>query len=130
MAHSINFVAMGQNPAGRCFCAWPKPGSNVSRKSMSKHRRIDARRSPLLRRRRRIPRRRNNPSDMTDETDKVGRQSVAAALPVAILLLSALAFLAGCKSELPINRQKASYLHFDDDSVTFLEWVKGIVFHI
>ena len=67
---------------------------------------------------------------MTNETDKVGRQSVAAALPVALLLLSALAFLAGCKSEMPITRQKASYLHFDDDSVTFLEWVKGIVFHI
>jgi hypothetical protein len=57
---------------------------------------------------------------MTDEPDKVGRQFVAPVLLVALLPPLALAFLAGCKSESPITRPKASYLQFDDDSVTFL----------
>jgi hypothetical protein len=61
---------------------------------------------------------------MTDEPNKAGgvRQSVMAALLAALLFLSALAFLAGCKSEPPITGPRVGYLHFNDRSVTFVEW--------
>src|SRR5262245_50892891 len=43
--------------------------------------------------------------------------------PLAIL--SALAFLSGCKSEPPITGPKTGYLHFNDDSVTYVEWAQA-----
>jgi hypothetical protein len=61
---------------------------------------------------------------MTDEPDEAWKP-IKAALVLFALLLSALAPLAGCKSEPPITRPKASYLHFDDDSVTFVEWAQA-----
>jgi hypothetical protein len=59
---------------------------------------------------------------MTDEPDKVGRarQSVTAALLVALLLVSALALLVGCKSEPP----KTGYLYVDDEEVAFVKWTQ------
>jgi hypothetical protein len=57
---------------------------------------------------------------MTDEPNKAGRvrQSVTAALLVALLLVSALAFLVGRKTA----PQKAGYLYTDDNTVMFIEW--------
>jgi hypothetical protein len=67
---------------------------------------------------------------MTYEPDKAGkiRQSVAVALLAALLLLSAVAFLAGCKSSPSPTEPKVGYLYSDNDSVMFVEWevMKGI----
>jgi hypothetical protein len=41
-----------------------------------------------------------------------------------LLFLSALALLAGCKSEPPITGPRTGYLHFEDGSVTFVEWAQ------
>jgi hypothetical protein len=59
---------------------------------------------------------------MTDEPDKARgvRQSVRAALFAALVLLSALVS-ADSKSEPP----KTGYLHYNDDSVTFVEWAQS-----
>lgn len=60
---------------------------------------------------------------MTDEpNDKAERvrQSIAAALLAALLLLSALALLAGCKSEPP----KTGYLYVDDEEIAFVKWTQ------
>jgi hypothetical protein len=61
---------------------------------------------------------------MTNEPDKSGRvrQSVTAALLAALLLLSALAFVAGCKSSPPPLEPKTGYLYSYDDSVIFIKW--------
>lgn len=61
---------------------------------------------------------------MTDEPDKAGRvrQSATAALLAALLLLSALVFLAGCKSSSSKTEPENGYLYFNDNSVKFLEW--------
>jgi hypothetical protein len=45
-------------------------------------------------------------------------------LLVALLVPSALALLAGCKSKPPITEPRAGYLHFEDGSVTFVEWAQ------
>jgi hypothetical protein len=39
-----------------------------------------------------------------------------------LAILSALAILAGCKSEPPITGPRVGYLHFDDGAVTYVEW--------
>src|SRR5262245_65508948 len=56
---------------------------------------------------------------MADEPDNSWRvrQSVTAALPVALLLLLALALFAGCKS----FPAKAGYLRVDDDKVVCIQ---------
>jgi hypothetical protein len=56
---------------------------------------------------------------MTDEPDKSGKP-IKAALVLFSLLLSALALLAGCKSE----PQKASFLRIDDNGVQFVKWTQ------
>jgi hypothetical protein len=57
---------------------------------------------------------------MTSEPDKVGRvrQPVTAALLAGLLLLSALALLAGCK----LGPQKEAFLFTDDERVLFVQW--------
>jgi hypothetical protein len=65
---------------------------------------------------------------MTDEADKAKRvrQSVTVALLAALMLLSALALLAGCMSTSHKTSSRTgsttSYLHFNDDSVTRVVW--------
>src|SRR5215510_5851705 len=59
---------------------------------------------------------------MADEPDNSWRvrQSVTAALPVALLLLLALALFAGCKS----FPAKAVDLRVDDDAAVFIQWTQ------
>src|SRR5262245_6748363 len=42
-----------------------------------------------------------------------------------LIILSALSFLAGCKSEPPITGPRTGYLHYKDGSVTYVEWAQA-----
>ncbi|HKQ93065.1 MAG TPA: hypothetical protein VJZ77_20560 [Blastocatellia bacterium] len=43
----------------------------------------------------------------------------------ALLLLSALALLAGCKSKPPITGPKTGYMYSNDDSARYVEWAQA-----
>jgi hypothetical protein len=60
---------------------------------------------------------------MTD--DPTNKATIKATFFLFALLLSALALLAGCKSEPPITGPKTGYMYSNDDSAMYVEWAQA-----